>query len=55
MRRLRLKAWLRLMKQKWIFTRTPEFNFYTSDDDEITDFDHRPFVAWINEEKGSLT
>lgn len=41
----RLKARFRLWKMKWAKLNVPAF-IHNDDEDEILDFDHRPYIGW---------
>ena len=48
----RLKAYWRLMKRNW---KKHNPYFPEMEDDEITDFDLRPYLGWMEEEQHGKT
>ena len=48
----RLKAYWRLMKRNW---RKKDNFLMLETEDEITDFDLRPYLGWMEEERNNNT
>lgn len=44
------KALFALLKTKWQHLKNPIHTTIDGDIDDITDFDHQPYIAWIDYE-----